>query len=537
MPFLLLIFLTLFCLQNRWPDPIWQGVVSPDDSVLASILLTWSVVVFQVGWAWWLARRTRRSLETDPASREQALHFYERGRWRHLLGLFIGYVVVFCLLGWGGVLNQVWVWPRTEKMLPGAELLLLSPFLTALVLSWACFYDADRAAYLVTHKQGFLDPLARALLDQELPVRVSAAVEGPPILGGRWSYVLFKLRNNLVLVFVPLTLLLLQKELFRFFPDLISKWEAVLTVLGFAGGMAVLAFMPWIVRLVLGLAPLPDGPLRRKLLAAARRMRFRCSDILLWNTHGSMANAMVLGLLPWPRYVVFTERLLEEFTPEEVLAVFGHEVGHVKHHHMIYYLLFLSVSMGVLTLLLPPVPEWAGWVGSHHYLRDLPMLSLLLAYIFVVFGFLSRRCECQADIYGCRAVSCGRLDCQDHTSAEESPGDNGQPGRPTLTCPTGIGIFIRALEKVAILNGISRDRPGFLQSWQHSTIARRVAFLQRMQSDPTIERRFQRRVLLVKCGLFLVLGVVLVFLMGTRGVPGTWKSALQDNQAGQEIDR
>ena len=51
-------------------------------------------------------------------------------------------------------------------------------------------------------------------------------------------------------------------------------------------------------------------------------------------------------------------------------------------------------------------------------------------------------------------------------------------------CPTGIRTFIDALEKVARLNGISRDRPGWLQSWQHSTIARRVEFLQQHAGRP-----------------------------------------------------
>ena len=68
------------------------------------------------------------------------------------------------------------------------------------------------------------------------------------------------------------------------------------------------------------------------------------------------------------------------------------------------------------------------------------------------------------------------------------------------------------LEKVADLNGISRDRPGWLMSWQHSTIARRVEFLQRMEADPRVEPRFQRRVGLVKWAIVLSLGLILAAL-------------------------
>jgi len=76
-----------------------------------------------------------------------------------------------------------------------------------------------------------------------------------------------------------------------------------------------------------------------------------------------------------------------------------------------------------------------------------------------------------------------------------------------------VWTFIRALEKVARLNGLNRERPGFLQSWQHSTIAKRVDFLQRMLREPAVERKFQRRLLLLKCGLMLILGVGITALV------------------------
>src|SRR5206468_11439789 len=126
-------------------------------------------------------------------------------------------------------------------------------------------------------------------------------------------------------------------------------------------------------------------------------------------------------------------------------------------------------------------------------------------------GFLSRRCERQADIYGCRAVSCARSDCLDH-----EPGLIPSPGGKSL-CPTGIRTFIHALEKVARINGISRSRPGWLQSWQHSTIASRVEFLQRVLADPSVEPRFQRTVFLVKWGLLIVLVGALCALWNVGG--------------------
>src|SRR5262249_3669886 len=106
--------------------------------------------------------------------------------------------------------------------------------------------------------------------------------------------------------------------------------------------------LPWILRLMLRLRPLPAGPLRERLLAASRRLEFRCNDIWLWQTGNGIANAMVTGITPWIRYIVVTDRLVTDLTPDEVEAVFGHEVGHIKHRHPLYYLSFLLASMAAL---------------------------------------------------------------------------------------------------------------------------------------------------------------------------------------------
>jgi hypothetical protein len=224
---------------------------------------------------------------------------------------------------------------------------------------------------------------------------------------------------------------------------------------------------------------------------------------------------MVVGVVPRLRYVLLSDRLVEELSPDELEAVFGHEVGHVKHHHILFYVGFFLISVLVVgrawdvttyyvpatSQLFPASEDWA----------KLPFIGLAFAYIFVVFGFLSRRCERQADVFGCRAVSCAQAKCESHGSdAVLTPAGKG-------LCATGIRTFIAALEKVACLNEISRSRPGWFQSWQHSTIANRVDFLQRVLADPTVEPRFQHRVALVKWGLALCLGALLGILISIGG--------------------
>ena len=480
MPFLLMLFFTLACLPDSWSaPPEWVGSPVRSVALIRSVVLTWLGVCAEVGLALLLAWGVQRRLR-QRGGRERAVRLYSRGRFYHLLGLFGTYALALLLFGYGWAVQALWV----DNGLPGAELLLLAPFCVALVLSWACFYDAERA-----------------LADDRDDGRN---------FWTRSAYVGFHVRQNLALVFLPILLLLAEKELRRRFPALNNEWQVQASILGVAVALAVFITMPWILRQVLGARPLPPGPLRDRLLASARRLHFHCTDVLLWNTRSNVANAMVVGVVPFLRYVLLSDRLLEEMTPDEVEAVFGHEVGHVKHYHMLYYLVFLLTSVAVLGTVLAPYQNElneALHLTESTYMALLPVVASLGVYIFLVFGFLSRRCERQADIYGCRAVSCPQAVCDGHAEQALAEGGRG-------LCATGIRTFIQALEKVALLNGISRDRPGFLQSWQHSTIARRVGFLQSLLSDPRAERRFQWRVFGVKCALLAVLAGVLVWRWG-----------------------
>jgi Zn-dependent protease with chaperone function len=523
MPFLLMVFLVLVCLPEpeAWPKPLWT------DTPLACITATWLTVLLTGLHAFWVARRVSSRLDKEPSNRGRLLARYESGRMHQQIGLIISYILALVGLGWGWCVSQLW---RGETgLLPGTELLILSPFVLAQLLSWTAYYDAERA----THHSALRLLSAEAHTGAWLELEQTRAGT-PTSFGSRAAYVFFQLRQKLALVFLPVFLLLMQKELQRLFPEAWQSWQKAVNFIGIALVLIVFATMPWIVRLVLGLKPLADGPLRRRLEASARRLRFRCSNILVWNTRNGMANAMVIGILPWVRYVIFTDRLLEDFSAGEIEAVFGHEVGHIRHHHMLYYFSFLTSSVIVLGWLINDVIDsykdlmpFALSTHSSDCVSAISLVTALLAYIFVVFGFLSRRCERQADVFGCRAVSCTLSDCQGH-EGDDDPAQRGQG-----LCPTGINTFIRALEKVAAVNGISRDRPGFLQSWQHASIGRRIEFLQRMLLDPGEERRFQRRVFLFKSLLLLVLGgtVALIFIHDSRT---SSQAAIVENNAARE---
>ena len=494
MSLLLMVCLTLVCLPKSYPAP-WVAL-SPAQCLLCCV----GYVAIVGLHAFWVSRRVSWTLDHDPARREAVLNRYERGRAFHQIVLVGLYLFTLTGLGWG--------WAVGSGHL--AELLWLAPFFVAQLLGWVFFYDADRAAHQAVYR--LLDDEALSLTWLE-----ARQVMIPPY-GGRWAYVGFQLRQKFAFVFVPVFLVIALKESERqFVLESSTGWSMPIQLLGAVGMACVLLGWPLMIRLVLRLRPLPPGPVRDRLMLASKRLGFRCSNVLVWNTNSGMANAMIVGLVPWLRYVIFTDGLLEEFSEDEIEAVFGHEIGHIRHQHMLYYLGFLALSMGALGLLadngLRPVLAWMGSelspilpefvsasmvhvFGVGGGLDWLPLAIFLPTYLFTAFGYLSRNCERQADIFGCRTVSGDRPD-------------------GSVFCPSGIAIFIRALEKVALVNGISRDKPGFFQSWQHGSIAQRVEFLEQASQHPEIETRFQRRLGVMKWGVVVVLGgLVAVMVWG-----------------------
>jgi STE24 endopeptidase len=468
MSFVYLLVFALISFQGEWPTPpLWLDTYAG--------FAPWTLVT-----AFWLLSALRTHLICMQLVRHTADHAflwrrYQHGNRRQLVLMTACYVGTL-YLGWGHVAQTA---TDNLGLAALARLLQFFPFMLALVLCWSQFYRAER----VSHRMA----------------------NGAEPFEGLWEYLLLQIRQNLLLV-VPLIFLSMAMEsIFQLFPKL-QQEDSVWGLAGLALLPAALIVVPLILRVFLGLRPMPAGPLRDRLEAGARRMGLSFSNILIWDTRCCVANAMVSGTLPWMRYIVLTDLLIEKLTPEEVEAVFGHEVGHIKHNHMLLYILFFVGSLSMLTgiwkfcesavapgaIVVADRPaEPHVWALSAGVIGGPVLLAMVSIYVFVVFGFLSRRCERQADLYGCRAVSSA--------------------------------AFIAALDKVADLNGIPRQRTSWLTSWQHPSIAQRVEFIEHLRDNPALEPTFQRSLWRLKLGLMTALTVGLVVVAWNLGPERVWE--------------
>ncbi|HKC09982.1 MAG TPA: M48 family metallopeptidase [Methylomirabilota bacterium] len=224
----------------------------------------------------------------------------------------------------------------------------------------------------------------------------------------------------------------------------------------FLAGYTLLALVApiWLVPLFYRFTPLPDGDLRARLLALARRVGVPVTGVFVvdQSRKSRTANAAVTGLGRTRRILLF-DTLLDQFTAEEIEAVLAHELAHQLHGDIRRGLLV----QGFLTLVTFWVADralrgGAGWLGltGPADIAGLPLFGLILVLVSLaalpVANGWSRRVEWQADRFALETIPDPRA-------------------------------FIGSMERLATLNLAEREphRLEELFLYSHPAIERRIA--------------------------------------------------------------
>lgn len=236
-----------------------------------------------------------------------------------------------------------------------------------------------------------------------------------------------------------------------------------------------------------GSALKPKLELKEKLERLTKQSGAKHKDIVVWQT-GSLliANAAVAGTLPWNRRIFLTDALLQYFTDEEIETVVAHELGHIRYKHIQTYMLFslfylLSYPFYYVLVEEPLVTHF----GEAQILSTLCSLAFLIIFFVIIFRYLSRRCEHQADLYA--------------VTLTEKP-----------------EAFKTALMKLAVLNSVPKSIRRFFELFNtHPSIDRRIAFInQWMSRNPAIQRYknylLEVKILIALLPIFCVLAVLLL---------------------------
>jgi len=424
------------------------------------------------------ARRVRNALEHEPAWLPAAQRQLARGNAAIRAALVFGLILALYLTDWS-VMVRSWRWTGIIYGLD--EFVMLAPFLLGLLAAWTTLYPADRGVRQVA---------------MELQLWVAGPVH--PVWGLR-AYLSFMFRHHVLIILLPMVPIMMAHDFTLRHADRIRAffglaWADQLVLVVLAG--IVFTFAPVMLRYVWHTRPLPAGPLRDRLDRLCRQIGLTYRQILIWQSDGMVVNAAVMGLWRPVRYILLSDGLLEMMEDRKIEAVFGHEAGHIKNRHIWFYLLFAVLSMLIvgglaeLAFRLRPDLFTAGSLVQDY--MQVILMALVVALWVVGFGWISRRFEWQADLFGARSVTpppelCDHL-CLFHETASLLSPDPPPEGQPL--CATAASLFADALERIAALNGIAVDA----RSWRHSSIAYRIERLRAYASDPRRAPALERSV-------------------------------------------
>jgi Zn-dependent protease with chaperone function len=400
-------------------------------------------------------------------------------------------------LGFGAWVNAVLdPFAPWHLRLPGLLLGTGPVLLGWLGLAWAS-YPVERA-----QREG-------ALLDR---LNAGLNVHAPP---GLRDALAMQFRTQVLFLLAPILATLAVRDVAAFAFAMAGSriTEGAEGILFLASLAVVFVASPELLVRVLRARPLPPSPLRDRLEVMAHRLGLRYRDILVWHTSYGIGNAAVMGLVPRFRYVLLTDLLIETLDDRQIEAVFAHEAGHVRHRHLMWYVVFFAIFL--LSMAGPAELVWREFdrlnVASRLLPSDLVVFVAFSGVFLAMFGMLSRLFERQADLYAARSV-------------ESLHVSRALVSRRAPVGPMGAESFVSALVRVAEINHLPMDGGAAAAvagrhplraliaraseatiHFLHPSVPARVAHLREIAGEPARAERFDRRVAAVMLGMVVAL--------------------------------
>jgi len=321
------------------------------------------------------------------AARARSDAYFEGGYWLQLLDVIYALAVAGLLL-WSGLSARIQDWAQARSTSRSYQVMLYVAAYVPLAVA---------ASFPLTLYESFFREHAYGLSNQSF---------------GSW---LGDLGIQFALVLVACLLLLpILYAVIRRNRGAWWVWGAGLAILF---QLFVIVIWPqFIAPLLNHYSPLPDSPLKVKILSLARANDVPVDNVYLVDAsrQSNRVSANVSGFLGTAR-ISLNDNLLKQGAPDEVLAVMGHELGHYVMGHALRNLLL----DGLVTLAGFCFLHWGFWFacelfGGQWQVRNVSEVAglPLLAALGTLFLFLAtpatnsitRMTEYQADIFGLNAV-------------------------------------------------------------------------------------------------------------------------------------
>jgi len=334
------------------------------------------------------AQTTARYLaQVKGAARARSDSYFEGGYWLKLLDLVYALAVAAVLL-WSQVSSRIQEWAEGRTHSRNTQVLLYI----------ACYVPIVTLATLpLTLYEGYFREHAYGLSNQDF-----------------WHWlgdfdIDFALVFVAALIFLPLLYAAIRRTREAWW-----IWGAILAI-----AFDIIGAVIWpvfIAPLYNHYTPLPDSPLKAQILSLARANDVPATNVFLMDAsrQSTRVSANVSGFLGTAR-ISLNDNLINQGTPDEVLAVLGHEMGHYVMGHVIrdilmdglvFILGFAFINWGALLMLELFGGQWQ--VRKISEVASLPLLVALASlYLFLatpLTNSITRTSEYQADLFGLNAV-------------------------------------------------------------------------------------------------------------------------------------
>ncbi len=434
---------------------LYEPPAEPPLPVILAIAMAFALAAMFAGYTY--NRFQRLCANVDQKSQTQLDHRFGVLSTRHaILAL-----TVFAIDIWGLHLPAYFQLIQLFDHLPTLRALcLLSLFVGYLLLIWIFSYDAYRIIY-------------RTNISRNTYVYSNFAFSIP--------------------VLIPWTLLFAISDIIELLPFALPK-QILNTTAGQIGYFLIFLFIaavfaPLLIQRFWRCRPLENGDHRHRIESLCRRAGIRYADIVYWPIFGGrMITAGVMGLTSRFRYIMVTDALLQLLSPDEIDQVIAHEIGHVRHKHLILYLLFF-IGFMLISYSVFPISSYLLFYTKpsiyliFYYSLDIERIYSILSSVLLVvcaiiyfrylFGYFMRNFERQADLH----------------VFELFP--SAQP-------------LIKTFTKIVAASGHSADKP----NWHHFSIQQRIDYLTLCEKTGSWivrhHRKVRKSIIVFLIGFFII---------------------------------
>ncbi|MHA7130909.1 M48 family metallopeptidase [Algoriphagus namhaensis] len=157
------------------------------------------------------------------------------------------------------------------------------------------------------------------------------------------------------------------------------------------------------------LTPLEDGELKERIVGYAQSVDFPLENIFVMDgsKRSAKANAFFSGFGRRKKVVLY-DTLIEQHTPDELVAVLAHEIGHYKKKHILSSMVASILQIGLLLFVLAqfiynePMSLALGgaeWSVELNLIGFIMLFSPISMLIGIGMNWLSRKNEFEADAF------------------------------------------------------------------------------------------------------------------------------------------